>query len=244
MSERPHRTYRAVQRAGPKRPRAGKVSGTHALVLAGGDAVPAELAPRLPVDAFVVAADSGLAQAHTLGRHVDLLVGDLDSVDAAALEAAEASGTMVERHPVEKDATDLELAVDAARARGARKITVIGGYGGRLDHFLANALVLGSPRFGDVEIEAWIGRARVTVVRARAEVHGSPGSTCTLLAVGGPARGVTTRGLRYPLDDDVLLPGSTRGVSNVLAGPVAVVTVRVGTVLAVQPDALDEEIEA
>lgn len=219
----------------------GEVTGPDALVLTGGDAVPAELAPLLPSDAFVVAADSGLEHAHALGRTVDLVVGDLDSVDPDALAAAKAAGAVVERHPVEKDATDFELALDAARARGAQRITVVGGYGGRLDHFLANALVLGSARWGDAEIVAWIGRARVTVVREHTEIRGRVGSLCTLLAVGGPARGVATSGLRYPLDDEVLLPGSTRGVSNEHAVPTAAVTVRVGTVLAVQPNALDDE---
>jgi thiamine pyrophosphokinase len=211
-----------------------------ALVFADGDEVPAALAHRLPADALVIAADGGLAHARAMGRHVDLLVGDLDSTDPDVLEAAESEGTKVERHPVEKDATDLELALDAARVRGARRITVVGGHGGRLDHLLANALTLASPRFDDVETDAWLGHARLTVVRSRADLHGAPGSLCTLLAVGGVARGVTTRGLRYPLDDDVLIPGSTRGVSNVFVDPAASVSVHVGTVLAVQPDALDE----
>ena len=57
----------------------------------------------------------------------------------------------------------------------------------------------------------------------------------TLLAVGGPAHGVRTSGLRYPLDGETLHPGSTRGVSNVLDDPVALVTVAQGTVLAVFP---------
>ena len=212
-----------------------------ALVFAGGDPLPPHVVTRLPADALVIAADSGLSHARALGRHVDVVVGDLDSVDPAMLEAAEAAGAAVERHPEEKDATDLELALDAARARGARRITVVGGYGGRFDHFLANGLLLASPRFDDLDIDAWVGDAHVVVVRENAELHGTPGSLCTLLALGGVARGVTTKGLRYPLDDDVLLPGSTRGVSNVLIGPVATVSVRNGTLLAVQPHVLGTE---
>lgn len=211
-----------------------------ALVFAGGDPLPRALAARLPRDALVIAADSGLAGAHALGRRVDLVVGDFDSVDPGMLEAAEAAGAHVERHPQEKDATDLELALEAARARGARHVTVVGGHGGRLDHFLANALLLASERFEGLEVDAWVGTARVVVVRDHAELHGAPGSLCTLLALGGIARGVTTAGLRYPLDDDVLLPGSSRGVSNELLAPVASVSVRTGTLLAIQPSSLEE----
>ncbi len=91
-------------------------------------------------EALVIGADSGVEHAAALGRHVDIAVGDFDSVSPAALAAAEAAGAEVLRHPPDKDATDLELALDLAVARGARRITVVGGHGGRFDHCLANAL--------------------------------------------------------------------------------------------------------
>lgn len=207
-----------------------------ALVFAGGDPLPPELAKRLPgPDALVVAADSGLEHANALGRRVDLVVGDFDSADPNAVAAAEAAGTEVERHPVAKDQTDLELALSAARARGATRIVVVGGYGGRLDHFLANALALAVPAADGVAVEWVTGEALVTVVRSEADISGTPGDLLSLLAVGGPARGVRTKGLRYPLTGEDLAPGSTRGVSNELTEPVAHVSVEAGTVLAVQP---------
>ena len=98
----------------------------------------------------VIAADSGLDHAHAPRRRGRLVVGDLDSVDPETLAAAELAGTTVERHPAAKDATDLELALLAARDRGAREIVVVGGHGGRLDHFLANALLLATPALADV----------------------------------------------------------------------------------------------
>jgi len=211
-----------------------------ALVFAGGDPIPGTVVAHLPEPDLVIAADSGLEHAQSLAHTVDLVVGDLDSVDPGALADAVARGASVERHPADKDATDLELALGAALARGVRHVTVVGGHGGRVDHFLANALLLASDAFEALDIDAWMGRAHVTVVRARAELYGAPGSLCTLLAIGGPARGITTQGLRYPLDDEILPPGSTRGVSNVLVGSIATVTVRAGTVLVVQPHGLEE----
>ncbi len=80
-----------------------------------------------------------------------------------------------------------------------------------------------------------MGHARVTVVRHRGELTGAPGDTVTLLPVGGPAGGVVTEGLRYPLRDEDLAPGTTRGVSNELLASSAVVTLREGVLLAVQP---------
>ena len=206
-----------------------------AVVFAGGDP-PARTALRdVPAVDLVIAADSGLAHARALGVGVDLVVGDLDSVDRADLDAAVAAGAVVERHPTAKDATDLELALLAARDRGAAEIVVVGGHGGRLDHFLANALLLGAAELSGVRVWARLADATVTVVRDHAELAGSPGSLCSLLPVGGPAEGVRTERLRFPLERETLFPGSTRGVSNEFLAPTAAVTLERGVLLAVVP---------
>ena len=208
-----------------------------AIVLAGGDPVEPTLRRLLRDDAVVVAADSGLHQAELLGLRVDFVVGDLDSADPAAVERARAAGAVVERHPVDKDATDLELALDVARERGARRITVVGGAGGRLDHFLANVALLASPRFADLEIDARLGEAYVVVVQAGRRPHvmtGTAGAIVTLLPAGGDACGITTEGLQYPLHGETLGRGTTRGVSNVLVRDEGSVVLDEGTLLVIQ----------
>ena len=86
--------------------------------------------------AFVIAADSGADHALALGVPIDLAVGDFDSISAAGLATLERHGVRLERHPVDKEATDLELALDAAVAAHPRRVVVVGGTGGRLDHVL------------------------------------------------------------------------------------------------------------
>lgn len=212
--------------------------GRSAVVLAGGDGPPGSLAERLAPDVLVVAADSGLHHAEALGLVVDLVVGDLDSVEPAVLAAAEAAGARIERHPAAKDATDLELALDAAVLGGAEHITVVGAGGGRLDHLLANFAVLGHPRFAAARIEAVVDDARVAVVHGGGSVvvAGTVGAVVTLLAVGGPARGITTTGLRFPLAGDDLEAGGSRGVSNVVEAVPAAVAVTAGTVFVIEPE--------
>src|SRR3954447_15853314 len=125
-------------------------SGRWAVVVAGG---PGEVVLRdpLPGGAFVVAADSGLDRAAALGLPVDVVVGDFDSVSAEGLSAAQDAGVRAERHPREKDATDLELAIDVAVGDGgATQVLVLAGDAGRLDHSLGNLLLLASPRFASV----------------------------------------------------------------------------------------------
>jgi thiamine pyrophosphokinase len=214
------------------------------VVVAGGDPVAPTVRRLLPDAATVIAADSGLDVAAGLGLAVDLVVGDFDSVSPARLEAARAAGAEIERHPVAKDATDLELAMRAAGRFAPARVVVVGGHGGRLDHLLANLLLLASAAFAELTIEAHMGEAHVHVVRDASELTGEPGELVSLLPAHGPARGVTTDGLLYPLRDEDLLPGSTRGVSNELARPRARVSVREGVLLAVQPGALGTHLHA
>jgi len=120
---------------------------------------------------------------------------------------------------------------------GARRVVVLGGHGGRLDHFLANALVLAASKYATVDIDALVGDAVVTVVRPGPGIRfsGRPGQLVTILPVHGPAEGVRTEGLRFPLRGETLHPGTTRGVSNELTGDSAGVLVTEGVVLVVRP---------
>jgi len=206
----------------------------HALVIAGGDA-PAPIDATLAAAPLVVAADSGVGHALALGLAVDLVIGDLDSADPADVERAVAAGARVDRHPADKDATDLELALDAARALGATEVTVLGVGGGRLDHLLANLLLVTHAAYAELTIDARVDATRISVVRTARQLTGAVGSTVTLLPIGGPARGVSTTGLRWTLTDAELTPASTLGVSNELVESPANILVREGVLLAIQP---------
>jgi thiamine pyrophosphokinase len=191
----------------------------------------------LPPGAFVIAADSGADRAAALGLRVDLLIGDLDSATASAPGLIRASGGEVRTYPAEKNATDLELALDAAVALGPARVIVLGGDGGRADHWLGAVLLLASPAYGGVPIEARWESATVTVVRpsCAARLAGVTGDVVTLLPVHGVAVGVRTEGLRYPLRGEDLPPGTTRGVSNEFNGGPATVSLSGGVLLAVVP---------
>jgi thiamine pyrophosphokinase len=205
------------------------------VVLVGGDPVPLHLVPPLPDRAFVIAADSGLHLAREFGLPVHLVVGDLDSVAPERLAEYEDAGVPVERHPVAKDRTDLAIALDAAMQFAPTRVTLLGGHGGRLDHLLGNALVLGSDAYRELTLTALVAGATITVVRDRRDLRGRSGDYVSLLPVNGQATGITTDGLRFPLHGEDLLPGSTRGISNQFLTDQASVEVESGVLLAVQP---------
>ena len=203
------------------------MTGGHALVVTGGP-IPANQGP-LPSADLIIAADGGADNAAALGLTVDLVIGDLDSVSSAAVARAK----KVERHPEDKDETDLELALSAAVAAGTGSVTVVGTLGGRVDHALANLLVAAGDRWANLRIDLRIDGAQAWVVRDHVEIVAQVGDVVSLLAVGGRATGVTTTGLGWPLANAEVKPGVGLGLSNRMAAPKAEVVVNDGTLLVI-----------
>jgi thiamine pyrophosphokinase len=196
------------------------VSGAAPLTATGLAAVP----PGAPV----VAADAGVDHARAAGVAVSLAVGDFDSV-------RELGDVPAERHPAEKDATDLELALDAALALDPRRLLVLSGAGLRIDHLLVELGLVSGPRLGAVEVDAVFDRTTVHVVRAERRFGARVGDLVSLVAMHGPAVAVTTEGLVYPLRAETLEAGSSRGISNVVAEPEVRITLQSGVLLVLRP---------
>ena len=203
------------------------MSGNSVVVVSGGGALSAAAVAAVPAGARIVAADAGVDHARAAGLDVALAVGDFDSV-------SELGDVRAERHPADKDATDLELALEAALGLGPERIVVLSGAGPRLDHLLGELALLASPRLAGVEVDAVFDSTTVHVVRGERRLQGRVGELVSLIAMHGPATGVTTEGLGYPLGGETLEAGSSRGISNVFAEPEARISVESGVLLAVR----------
>ena len=207
-----------------------------AIVVAGGDAAP-EDAARLADADLVIAADSGAEWLDALGIRPDVLVGDMDSIDPGLLERLRNVGVTIERHPEDKDASDLELAVVRAVSDGAEDVLLVGALGGgRLDHELANMLLVADGRWRGHRLQIVRGAttARAAHGGEKLDLAAAVGDLVTLLSVNGDAWGVRTDGLRYPLAGESLGLGRSRGLSNQVDQPPASVSLERGTLLVIE----------
>lgn len=186
-------------------------------------------------DDILIAADGGGRHCQQLGLKPDIIIGDFDSLDPAELDAFRAAGTKIIRHPARKDYTDLELAIRHAQAINIDEILVLGALGARWDQTLANLLLPATTDFAGLRIRLLDGRQEVLLARGgeKLEICGDPGDTVSLIPLGGDARGITTLGLEYPIHDETLTFGATRGVSNVLLGKTASIQLEVGLLMCV-----------
>jgi thiamine pyrophosphokinase len=190
--------------------------------------------PYLAQARTVIAADGGIRHPLTLGHLPDVVIGDLDSLPEGVSEAMGEWDIEVVRHPPAKDETDLELALlYAAQRYPEDALIILGGFGGRLDHTLANILLLAHPSLGGRAIYFIDDRQTSWLIAGHTLITGRPGDTISLLPLGGDAHILETSGLRWPLSDEILAFGPARGISNEMVAEQAEVKLAGGMVFCV-----------
>jgi len=174
---------------------------------------------------LVIAADGGTRHALAWGRTPDVVIGDFDSLDTDSRQKLEQAGAHFIAHPARKDETDLELALHHAVTLSPRRVTILAAWGDRPDHTLANVLLLLRPELARLDVCLIANGQEIRLVRDSVTLHGHPGDLVSLLPIERDAVGVSTEGLDYPLRDETLRLGSSRGVSNVMTAKQAEVRV-------------------
>jgi thiamine pyrophosphokinase len=188
-------------------------------------------------DALVIAADGGARVAQHYGLAIDRVIGDFDSLSEDEQHALQAAGVEFERHPPEKDFTDLELALRYAIDNGIEWLRVIGGLGDRFDQTMANVYLLALDGLEDRDARIVAGRQEIRLLHpGDYTLVGHQGDTVSLIPIGGAVRGVTTDGLHYSLRGETLEFGPARGISNVLADSTAHISMADGMLLVVHTE--------
>lgn len=184
-------------------------------------------------DDFLIGADGGTQHILSLGLKPHVVIGDLDSLNFSTAAGLEKSGVTVLRYPTDKDATDLELALDYALQQQPAELLVVAALGHRLDQTLANLALLTDPRFAALQVRLDDGVEEILICRDQAQIRGRSGDLVSLIPWQGAVEGIQTEGLRWPLRGETLYPHKTRGVSNELLAETAHVQIKSGVLLIV-----------
>jgi len=204
------------------------------LIFANGEFNPPQDFDKLLAEAdLIIATDGGAQHCQKLGLRPHILIGDFDSIPVTTRRDLESQGVRVFAYPVVKDQTDLELAFLRAQQEGAKELTVLAGLGRRWDHSLANLLLGGHPKFAELRVRFLHGEQRLYILRGKNKLAAQPGERVSLLPLSGDVIGVSSRRLAYPLDNETLHFGSSRGVSNIVLAVDAEVNLHSGVLLCV-----------
>ncbi len=185
-------------------------------------------------DIYVVVADGGLKFLLKNGMLPDFFVGDLDSVELEGALKDILKDIPKEIVPVEKDDTDMALAVAKAYEKGYRNILLYGGCGGaRISHTLANIQMMSFYAKKGCSLQMLGDGVRLEILHnASKTLSAAMKGSISVICLSDIAEGVTIQGLKYEYTG-ALTSDRTLGVSNSFVGKDAMVSVENGTLLLV-----------
>jgi thiamine pyrophosphokinase len=189
-------------------------------VLLGGDLTPTLRLKSQVAGVRVIAADGGIAHAESLDLLPELWVGDFDSAGAEL----KAKYCNVPQHifPAEKDASDGDIAISEALRRGATAIMLVGGFGGQFDHALTNVAMLLALAKREIPCMMTSGHEEAHPLAFEVYINGvEPGTRLSVVPMSD-VKGLTLRGVKWPLEHKNVPFGATLTLSNVVTGDVTV----------------------
>ena len=202
-----------------------------AFIYGGGQLLPENIFEKPAPEDLVIAADGGYINARALGARVDVLIGDMDSMDGASVPSTIEQIKL----PCEKDMTDTKAAIDLAIERGYDDIVIIGGMGTRLDHTLSSLGILEDMKERGIYCLITNGYNRVRYLCSDSLlIARSPYKYLSLIALDRICKGVCAEGVKYPLKNARLYRKNQFAVSNEIDGNVALVSVRKGAMLIIE----------
>lgn len=200
------------------------------VIFAGGEfSAPADLDEILKEASVIVCADSGFDSAVSVGVVPHVIIGDMDSVKSKLPE-----NTDIIKLKCEKDDTDTEAAIDYLVNNGCSEIVLLGALGGRVDHELANIMLMVYTAKKGARLVIKTKNTEIILVEKYAEIKGEKGDYLTLIPITTDAEGVTLSGLKYPLEGATLEVGKTVGVSNEFISDKASITNQKGMIVAIK----------
>lgn len=182
---------------------------------------------------LIVAVDGGLKHVMASGFTSHVIIGDLDSIDSTDLEYFERNGVDIIKFPVNKDETDLELAVEHVLNLGFEEIIILGATGGRIDHFLGNFLLFSNPKYQKYHISILTKNSEIFYCKPYQPIKGTKGDMVSLIPISEKVAGIKTTGLLYPLENEDLIRWKSRGVSNQMQDQKVLIEFESGVLLCV-----------
>jgi len=202
-----------------------------AFIYSGGDIYAENITEHPKSDDITIAADSGYKNALTLGENIQLIVGDMDSLD----ENIVPDKIEIIRLKPEKDMTDTQVAVEVAIERGADQIIIVGGIGCRLDHSLSTISILESLDLRHIQAYVTNGKNRVHFIRSTSYLlPKSSYKFFSLLATDEIIKGVDIEGGKYPLKNAKLKRNMQFAISNEITGNCALISVKKGGIYIIE----------
>lgn len=201
-----------------------------ALIIGNGSDIDKSYIKDLNID-YVICADGGLEKVNKLGLKPDLILGDFDSVNLSVLEKFKNLNIETVRFPSEKDYTDMELAINHAVNKGFNDIILVGASGTRLDHTVANILLIENYYKNNINIKILDNNNLIQMVYDNMTIPFRKNHFVSIIPLSEKIEGLTLEGFKYPLNNVIVERGSTLCISNEIFEDVGIIKLKTGNAI-------------
>lgn len=167
---------------------------------------------------YLICADSGANSINKLEIKPDILVGDFDSIDKKVIEKLEKAECEILKFPPEKNYTDTELALSILMEKGCNHIVLLGCTGGRMDHFMANLILLKKCMIKNIKSVMIDDYNEIRMINKNVTIEGKKGDYFSLYSYGDKVEGLSIDGAKYPLSNYTLENSDGLVTSNEFLG--------------------------
>lgn len=188
---------------------------------------------HLKTSDYIIGVDGGAKHALQHEINLDVVIGDFDSLSKQDQKKLAKKQISFITYKKEKDETDSELALRYAIKKGYKTILLFGVLGTRIDHMLTNIFSLDYLLNADADVRIIEGNQEIQLIRNKIKLTGKKGDLVSLLPFKGDAQKVTTKNLTYPLKNEDLLFGYSRGISNEFIKETAEISIKQGLLLVI-----------
>ncbi len=183
---------------------------------------------------FTLCADGGIRHSISLDIVPNAVIGDFDSTAKEDLKYIDENSIPVIKYPVEKDETDTELAIEYLISRGIKDITLIGGTGSRIDHTMANILLLHRLMIKGINGRIIDEHNIIQITDQGVNLQKKKDYNISIIPISNEGIVVSLKGFYYPLENKRIQFGSTLGISNRIINDVGIIRIIKGLALIIE----------
>ncbi len=210
-------------------------------------------------DFFVAAVNGGTANCLNLGIIPNAIIGDMDSITTDVLDNLKNKILELEKdlnessknlniknnelltnkikfisYKLDKDESDTQLGVDYLIQQNFYNILLIGAFGNRADHSLANIFLLANPTYKDYDIRIITENSEIFILHKSGSIKGGIGKKVSIFSITPYTYFIKTSGLKFKLKEEKLLFSPVRGLSNIFTRNTARIDIREGKLLIIR----------
>jgi len=185
----------------------------------------------------LIAADKGMQFCYQYQFVPDYVMGDFDSVESSIRDYYQSHPDveMVAFQP-EKDDTDTEIAFLKAMEIGSDEVVILGAFGGRMDHCIANIQLLKLAVGKGIRASLADPQNSISLIDQKTVLRKEEqyGKYVSFLPFTDQVTGINLQGYKYPLEQYTMIKGPAIGVSNEMVEDECVVDLKDGILLMIQ----------